>query len=147
MAASRAYIAGMGTTGVLVGFALLTLAVFGGLLAFRGRAAEGIVHGPGPLGAGGGRGAAMGEVAFGGRSGDGSGGRAARNGAAPGRAQRTDGRTGSDLIGAGGAVRGESMESAPVGGQGGPKDSVPTQAAPAPRTGASGGGSTPGLGQ
>lgn len=36
MTASRAYIAGIGTTGVLIGFALLILAVVSALVAFRG---------------------------------------------------------------------------------------------------------------
>ena len=36
MTASRAYLAGIGTTGVLIGFALLILAVVSALVAFRG---------------------------------------------------------------------------------------------------------------
>jgi hypothetical protein len=45
MRPSRAYIAGLGTTGVLVAFALLMLAVVSAILAFRGWPGEGVVDG------------------------------------------------------------------------------------------------------
>jgi hypothetical protein len=49
MSVSRAYIAGVGTTGVLIGFALLTLAVFSAIIAFRGWPGDAAVEGAGAL--------------------------------------------------------------------------------------------------
>jgi hypothetical protein len=49
MSASRAYIAGVGTTGVLIGFALLTLAVFSAIIAFRGWPGDTAVDGAGAM--------------------------------------------------------------------------------------------------
>jgi hypothetical protein len=47
--ASRAYIAGIGTTGVLIGFALLILAVVSALVAFRGWPGDAVVGGAGEV--------------------------------------------------------------------------------------------------
>jgi hypothetical protein len=49
MSASRAYIAGVGTTGVLIGFALLTLVVFSAIIAFRGWPGDTAVDGAGAM--------------------------------------------------------------------------------------------------
>jgi hypothetical protein len=49
MSVSRAYIAGVGTTGVLIGFALLTLAVFSAIIAFRGWPGDAAVEGAGAM--------------------------------------------------------------------------------------------------
>jgi hypothetical protein len=49
VAVSRAYIAGVGTTGVLVGFALLLLAVVSALVAFRGWPGDAVVDGAGAV--------------------------------------------------------------------------------------------------
>jgi hypothetical protein len=46
---SRAYIAGVGTTGVLVGFALLMLTVVSALVAFRGWPGDTVVEGAGAV--------------------------------------------------------------------------------------------------
>jgi hypothetical protein len=46
---SRAYIAGIGTTGVLVGFALLILVVVGAIVAFRGWPGDAVVGGAGAV--------------------------------------------------------------------------------------------------
>ena len=54
MTASRAYIAGIGTTGVLIGFALLILAVVSAIVGFRGWPGDTAVDGAGPMTVGGG---------------------------------------------------------------------------------------------
>jgi hypothetical protein len=54
MSVSRAYIAGVGTTGVLIGFALLTLAVFSAIIAFRGWPGDAAVEGAGAMSVSGG---------------------------------------------------------------------------------------------
>ena len=46
---SRAYIAGIGTTGVLIGFALLILVVVSAIVAFRGWPGDAVVGGAGAL--------------------------------------------------------------------------------------------------
>jgi hypothetical protein len=46
---SRAYIAGIGTTGVLIGFALLILAVVSAIVAFRGWPGDAVVDGDGSV--------------------------------------------------------------------------------------------------
>jgi hypothetical protein len=51
--ASRAYIAGIGTTGVLIGFALLMLAVVSALVAFRGWPGDAVMDGAGAVTVGG----------------------------------------------------------------------------------------------
>ncbi|HEX2231992.1 MAG TPA: hypothetical protein VHG69_01360 [Thermoleophilaceae bacterium] len=92
MTASRAYIAGIGTTGVLIGFALLMLAVVSAIVAFRGWPADTVVEGAGAVTVGEGSGLVEIEpVHLGEPARDGAGGAAAARGNGADSGPRTAG--------------------------------------------------------
>jgi hypothetical protein len=89
--ASRAYIAGIGTTGVLIGFALLMLAVVSAIVAFRGWPGDTMLEGSGAVTVGEGSGMVEIEPVRLGEAASGAGGAAAARGAGAGRGPRAEG--------------------------------------------------------
>jgi hypothetical protein len=130
VAVSRAYIAGIGTTGVLVGFALLMLAVVSAIVAFRGWPGDAVIDGAGAVKVGDdARLIDIDPLRLGAGASPAAGGGAAR--AATGRT--SGGRTAGGRFDVRGVTRSGTAGLTPGSVPGGPPDSTSTPSLPANR--------------